>query len=64
MKSVRAIILLGAVAVGVVACSAAWNDPRNWACEQGAVPSLRPMAWGYYPGYGCGPIPPAETHFS
>jgi len=22
------------------------------------------LPWGYYPGYGCGPVPRAQTHFS
>jgi hypothetical protein len=30
-------------------------------CPQPNTPSIRPMRWGYYPGYGCGPVPPART---
>lgn len=30
-------------------------------CFTPNTPVLRTMKWGYYPGYGCGPIPPAQT---
>jgi hypothetical protein len=34
---------------------------QNMACAQQAQGNL---PWGYYPGYGCGPVPPAQTKFS
>lgn len=34
------------------------------SCPQPDTPSIRPMRWGFYPGYGCGPVPPAQTVFS
>jgi hypothetical protein len=44
--------------------SAGAASARDHSCPQPQIPSIRPMRWGYYPGYGCGPIPPAEIHFS
>jgi hypothetical protein len=39
----------------------AGTDPRNGDCaRQAQNGSLR---WGYYPGYGCGPVPPAITKY-
>ena len=42
----------------LTACSA--DSAENERCEREAPagPTLRAMPWGYYPGYGCGPIPP------
>ena len=34
---------------------------QNMACAQQAQGNLR---WGYYPGYGCGPVTPAQIKFS
>ncbi|HEV8016332.1 MAG TPA: hypothetical protein VGP48_12415 [Stellaceae bacterium] len=52
----RLLILLAALAV-LSACTA--PDPRDVACAaQGQGSSL---PWGYYPGYGCGPVPIAQT---
>jgi hypothetical protein len=56
----RLIAVLGAAVFLLTACAA--NDPRNLACQHMAQPGG--LRWGYYPGYGCGPVPPAETHFS
>jgi hypothetical protein len=56
---IRAAIL----AIGCVLFLAGCADTRtqNAACAQQAHGNLR---WGYYPGYGCGPVPPAQTKFS
>ena len=53
-------IILGAAAFLLTGCAA--NDPRNLACERMA--QAGGLRWGYYPGYGCGPVPPAQTRFS
>ncbi|HEY3917375.1 MAG TPA: hypothetical protein VGL83_06265 [Stellaceae bacterium] len=38
------------------------GDPQaNRDCQNQATGNMR---WGYYPGYGCGPVPPAQTKFS
>jgi len=58
----RGFLILSAAALLLAACAA--NDPPKQSCPQPATHSLRVMKWGYYPGYGCGPVPPAETHFS
>lgn len=52
----RLIILLAALAV-LSACSA--PDSRDVACAAQAKGSNLP--WAYYPSYGCGPVPPAQT---
>jgi hypothetical protein len=44
----------------LTACST--NNPQNAACRAEAHGGS--LLWGYYPGYGCGPVPPAQTHFS
>ena len=32
------------------------------ACNPPAVQTgIRALPWGYYPGYGCGPVPPPRT---
>lgn len=54
----RVLIVLSTLALLLAACSGA--DPRNTACAQQAQHGLR---WGYYPGYGCGPVPPAQTKY-
>ena len=38
---------------------ASGNDAH--ICPQPNAPGIRPMRWGYYPGYGCGPVPRAQT---
>jgi hypothetical protein len=43
------------------ACASDAHSVRDLDCAKEARGTLR---WGYYPGYGCGPIPPAQTHFS
>jgi hypothetical protein len=52
--------MLGAAAFLLTACAA--NDPRNAACAQ--VTQRDGLRWGYYPAYGCGPVPRARTDFS
>ena len=56
----RLITALGAAVFLLTACAA--NDPRNLACERMA--QAGGLRWGYFPGYGCGPVPPAQTRFS
>ena len=56
----RLITVLGGAVFLLTAC--AGDDARNLACAHMAQPGG--LRWGYYPGYGCGPVPPAETHFS
>jgi hypothetical protein len=43
----------------LVSCSAT-SDPRNTSCMQQSRGGER---WGYYPGFGCGPVPRAQTLF-
>jgi hypothetical protein len=50
------------VLVGLSLGACGTNNPQNDACE--AMADGGRLAWGYYPGYGCGPVPPAQTHFS
>ena len=40
------------------------GSARDRGCPQPDTPSIHPMRWGFYPGYGCGPVPPAQTIFS
>lgn len=54
----RPLLILSALTLLLAAC--AGTDPRNAACASEAHGSLR---WGYYPGYGCGPVPPAQTKY-
>jgi hypothetical protein len=56
----RLITVLGTAVFLLTACAA--SDPRNADCAALAQPGG--LRWGYYPGYGCGPVPPAQTHFS
>lgn len=49
------------LAVLLGACATDAHSARDQDCAKFAHGTLR---WGYYPGYGCGPIPPAQTHFS
>jgi hypothetical protein len=56
----RLITVLGAAVFLLTAC--AGSDQRNLTCAHMAQPGG--LRWGYYPGYGCGPVPPAQTHFS
>lgn len=55
----RAAIFALACALFLAGC--ADTSAQNAACAQQASGNLR---WGYYPGYGCGPVPPAQTKFS
>jgi hypothetical protein len=56
---IRAAIFIMTCALLLVGC--ADSSAQNAACQQQAQGNLR---WGYYPGYGCGPVPPAQTKFS
>jgi hypothetical protein len=45
------------------------DNAQNAACAREAHGTASatvrgPLPWGYYPGYGCGPVPPPQTHFS
>jgi hypothetical protein len=54
----RLIILSVLLATLLTACA---PDPRDAACKSQSTSAMR---WGYYPGYGCGPVPRAQTFFS
>lgn len=54
----RFVIICLSLATLLTACA---PDPRNTGCAPASPSTLR---WGYYPGYGCGPVPPAQTVFS
>jgi hypothetical protein len=60
----RHAILVSALALLLASCSGA--HPSNADCAAQAHGTLPhgPLRWGYYPGYGCGPVPPAQTTFS
>ncbi|HEY1505652.1 MAG TPA: hypothetical protein VGF92_15195 [Stellaceae bacterium] len=45
----------------VLLAGCADSSAQNAVCAQQAQENLH---WGYYPGYGCGPVPPAQTKFS
>jgi hypothetical protein len=55
------ITVLGA-AVLLLATAYAEQDARNLSRANMAQP--RGLPWGYYPGYGWSPLPPAQKHFS
>lgn len=63
---IRAAVLVMTCGFLLTGCAA--DQAQNAACAQQALaapPSVRgDLPWGYYPGYGCGPIPPAQTKFS
>jgi hypothetical protein len=52
----RALILFSTLALLLAGCAV--TDTRNAACAAQAQGGLH---WGYYPGYGCGPVPRAQT---
>lgn len=52
----RALLFFSMLALLLTACSGA--DPRSLACARQSHDGQR---WGYYPGYGCGPVPRAQT---
>ena len=56
---IRAAILATICAFFLAGC--ADISAQNAECQKQANGDLR---WGYYPGYGCGPVPPAQTKFS
>jgi len=56
---IRAAILATICALFLAGC--ADTSAQNAECQKQANGNLR---WGYYPGYGCGPVPPAQTKFS
>ncbi len=54
-----ALSLVALLGFSLAACST--DNPQNDACRAMATGNL---PWGYFPGYGCGPVPRAQTHFS
>lgn len=62
----RIAILVTMCALALAGCAS--TRAQNEACQQQAHSTLATprgnLPWGYYPGYGCAPVPPAETHFS
>ena len=56
---IRAAILALTCAFCLAGC--ADMHVQDETCAQQAQGILR---WGYYPGYGCGPVAPAQTKFS
>ena len=54
----RHFLIISTLALLLAACTS--SDPRNLTCEQQSHGAMR---WGYYPGYGCGPVPRAQTIF-
>jgi len=55
----RAAIVVATLTLLIAGCPG--STARNGACARQARGNL---PWGYYPGYGCGPVPPAQTKFS
>jgi hypothetical protein len=50
-------LFVAAMLLSLTACNDR-SSANNLDCEKlanGWIP------WGYYPGYGCGPVPPART---
>jgi hypothetical protein len=62
----RTAIAFSAVIFLLAGCAS--DSAQNTNCAQhaqrGPATARGPLPWGYYPGYGCGPVPPAQTHFS
>jgi hypothetical protein len=56
---IRSLILAMTCAIFLAGCAS--TSAENAACAQQADGKLRRA---YYPGYGCGPVPPAQTKFS
>ena len=55
----RCLSLCAVLSLLLAACSAG-APSDDAAC---AAQSQGGMRWGYFPGYGCGPVPPALTKF-
>jgi hypothetical protein len=60
MVGVAFLFLLAGCAADRAQSAACAQQPHNATLS----PVRGPLPWGYYPGYGCGPVPPAQTHFS
>lgn len=56
-EMLRKVILFALFGTILAACA---PDSRDIACAAQAQGNMR---WGYYPGYGCGPVPKAQTTF-
>lgn len=61
IRNLLPIVLVCAIASLLGACDGGIENQQNIDCMNQATGNLR---WGYYPGYGCGPVPPAQTKFS
>lgn len=55
-----AAIVAVSLAAALGACSNGTASMQNQDCARLAHGTL---PWGYYPGYGCGPVPRAQTVF-
>jgi hypothetical protein len=54
------IVILFAVCLCVVACAA--DHGLDAKCAKQRPPGSQ-LPWGYYPGYGCGPLTPSQIIF-
>lgn len=63
---IRTAILMAICSCLLAGCAS--TRAQNEACERQAHDTVSTprgnLPWGYYPGYGCAPVPPAQTHFS
>lgn len=57
----KRIILFLSLALGLAACAS--DQTQNAQCAR-ERPAGATLPWGYFPGYGCGPVPRAATNFS
>jgi hypothetical protein len=58
---VNRIILFLSLALCLAACASDQAQDAQCARER---PAGATLPWGYFPGYGCGPVPRAITNFS
>jgi len=58
---VTRIILFLSLALSLAACVR--DEAQNAQCAR-ERPAGATLPWGYFPGYGCGPVPRAITNFS
>jgi hypothetical protein len=55
-----AAIVAASLVTALAGCANSTASIQNQECAQHASGSL---PWGYYPGFGCGPVPRAQTVF-